>query len=269
MIFESPLPAEFDSGEFYEGTGAAYYLSPDKLAGDHSPVRYERELKLFRRQVTGGKVLDVGCGTGGFLHQLNQRFPGAYEVHGTDVAGPALDHAEGLGIRIRRGSFLDGGFAGEAFDAVTFWAVLEHLAEPKEFLQQACRVLKPCGVCIALVPNIRSLAVRLVGMRYRYILPQHVNYFSGQTLAGVAESVGGFSVEKVAFTHFNPVVIWQDWRRGDGFVSDQARGALLKKTNALKQRRGLAPVRWAYALTEACLGTLGLTDNVAVILRKP
>ncbi len=268
MVFESPLPGEFDSGEFYEGTGAAYYLSPDKLAGDHSPVRYERELKLFRRRAAGGKVLDVGCGTGGFLHQLNQRFPGAYEVHGTDVAGPALDHAEGLGIRIRRGSFLDGGFQAGTFDAVTFWAVLEHLAEPKEFLRQAFRVLKPGGVCIALVPNIRSLAVRLVGTRYRYILPQHVNYFSRHTLARLATEAGGFSVEAAAFSHFNPVVIWQDWRRGGGFVSDRDRGALLKKTNTLKQRRGLVPVRWAYALTEACLGIFDLTDNVAVVLRK-
>ncbi len=232
-------------------------------------MRYGRELKLFRRHVTGGRVLDVGCGTGGFLHQINQRFPGAYEVHGTDVAGAALDHAESVGIRIRRGSFLDASVEKkDAFDAVTFWAVLEHLAEPADFLKQAARVLKRGGVCIALVPNIRSLAVRLVGMRYRYILPQHVNYFSRQTLVRLAERAGDFALERVAFTHFNPVVIWQDRRRGDGFVGDGDRAALLKRTNALKQRAGLAPVRWAYALAEAGLATFGLTDNVAVVLLK-
>ena len=268
MVFESPLPGEFDSGAFYEGTGAAFYLSPDKLAGDHSPVRYERELTLFRRLVRTGRVLDVGCGTGGFLHRLNQRFAGDYAVHGTDVAGPALDHAEGLGIRIHRGSFLDGPFEADAFDAVTFWAVLEHLAEPKDFLRQAARVLKPGGFCIALVPNIRSLAVRLVGMKYRYILPQHLNYFSKRTLVRLAQEAGGFTVEDVIFTHFNPAVIWQDWRRDEDFVSDSDRAALLKRTNSLKQRRGLAPIRWAYSLAETCLGTLGLTDNVAVVLRK-
>ena len=268
MIFESPLPTEIDNGEFYEGTGAAFYLSPDKLAGDHSPVRYGRELRLFRRVVAKGHVLDVGCGTGGFLHQLNQRFPGSYDVHGTDVAGPALDHAESLGIRIRRGSFLDGSFEAGAFDAVTFWAVLEHLTEPKDFLKQAARVLKPGGICLALVPNIRSLAVRLIGTRYRYILPQHVNYFSRHTLARLASEAGDFSVEDVAFTHFNPVVIWQDWRRGGDLVSDRDRAALLQKTNSLKARRGLTPARWAYALLEVFLGTLGLTDNVAIVLRK-
>lgn len=231
-------------------------------------MRYERELKLFRRVVAKGRVLDVGCGTGGFLHRLNQRFPGNYDVHGTDVAGPALDHAESLGIRIRRGSFLDGSFEAGAVDAVTFWAVLEHLGEPKAFLKEAARVLKPGGICIALVPTIRSLAVRLIGTRYRYVLPQHVNYFSCPTLARLAEEAGDFSVEEVAFTHFNPVVVWQDWRRGGNFVSDQDRAALLQKTNSIKQRRRLAPLRWAYALAEAVLGTLGLTDNVAIVLRK-
>lgn len=269
MVFQTPLPLEFRSGEFYERTGAAFYLSQDKLAGDHSPVRYQRELGLFRRLLQRGDVLDVGCGTGGFLRQLTVRFPGDYRVTGTDVAGPALDHAEGLGIPVSRGSFLDGRLPELAFDAVTFWAVLEHLPEPAEFLRQAWRVLKPGGWCVALVPNLDSLAVRLLGMKYRYILPQHLNYFTAATLARLFESTAGWEISGARFTHFNPLVILRDARGGGRMVGDEERARLLAKTQTMRQRRGLAPVRWAYQGVEGVLSALRMADNVVMLARKP
>lgn len=268
MVFQSPLCPEFATGEFYEGTGAAFYLSPDKLGSDHSPVRYERELRLFARLVPGGCVLDVGCGTGGFLHQLTRRFPDRYAATGTDVAGPALDHAEKLGLRIHRGSFLDGSLAAGSFEAVTFWAVLEHLAQPTRFLREAHRVLRPGGLCFALVPNLDSLAVRLLGMRYRYVLPQHLNYFTAATLVRAFAEAGGWQLTARRFTHFNPLVVVQDFRNRQPFVSDVARAELLARTTAMKQRPVMAPLRWAYRGLELLLATLRLTDNVVVIARK-
>ena len=57
---------------------------------------------------------------------------------------------------------------------------------------------------------MKSLAVRFLGARYRYIYPQHLNYFTRQTLSGLVEA--RFSVVDFRSTHFNPIVIWQDWR---------------------------------------------------------
>jgi 2-polyprenyl-3-methyl-5-hydroxy-6-metoxy-1,4-benzoquinol methylase len=86
MIYANPAPAEFASGQYYDRVAAEYYLSPAKLESDYAPVRFERELNLFRKYSRGGAVLDVGCSSGGFLFQLCQRFPGSYEVLGTDVS---------------------------------------------------------------------------------------------------------------------------------------------------------------------------------------
>src|SRR3954468_12200640 len=57
-----------------------FYLSPEKLESDYAPVRYERELKVFRAWCRAGAVLDVGCSTGAFLHQLKTRFQAAYDA---------------------------------------------------------------------------------------------------------------------------------------------------------------------------------------------
>ena len=114
MIYANPAPAEFASGQYYDRAGADYYLSPAKLESDYAAVRFERELRLFRKHCQGGAVLDVGCSSGAFLFQLNQRFPGCYQVLGTDVSGPPLDYAEGRGVAVVRGNFLEQEFGRQA-----------------------------------------------------------------------------------------------------------------------------------------------------------
>lgn len=267
MIFVNPVPADLASGAYYDQAAATYYLSPDKLESDYAQVRYQRELRLFRTFSKRGLVLDVGCSSGGFLFNLSTRFPGDYQTLGVDASGPALDYAESRGIAIRRGSFLDLDFAAERFHAITFWAVLEHLAEPTRYLEKAAFLLPPGGHCFVLVPNMNSLAVRLLGSHYRYIYPEHLNYFTRETLRKIAAT--RFEVTSIHPMHFNPIVIWQDWRRRGAEVTQEDRARLLKRTTSYKQAAWLAPVRWAYSAAEKALGAMDLADNIAIVLRKP
>jgi len=267
MVYANPVPSEMATGSFYDEAGKDYYLSPAKLESDYADVRFERELRLFRKYCRRGTVLDVGCSSGAFLFQLRKRWPADYQVLGMDVSGPPLDYAESRGVPVVRGDFLEQRFDGRMFDAVTFWAVVEHLAAPKRFLEKAHTALKPGGLCFALVPNLRSFATRLLGAKYRYVYEQHLNYFSAQTL-GQLGARAGFEVIATRFTHFNPLVMWQDWRGGGREVSNVERGELLKQTTAMKQKAWLKPVRLLYGLTEWVIGSIGLADNVVVVLKK-
>ncbi|MCL5096192.1 MAG: class I SAM-dependent methyltransferase [Candidatus Omnitrophica bacterium] len=268
MVYADPVAADLASGVFYDRTEANYYLSPDKLESDYSPVRFERELRLLRKYCPRGAVLDVGCSTGAFLHQLNSRFPGDYRGVGTDVAGAALDHAEGQGIEVIRESFLEFDFGQRRFDAVTFWAVLEHVIDPVRFFDRAAGLLAPGGYCFALVPNLKSLAVRLLGTKYRYIMPDHMNYFAAKTLAHLAQTAGTLEIVALLSTHFNPLVLLYDWRGGDARVPDEARARLLKRTTAYKQNSWLKPLKTFYGAMESILGRLHLADNLVLVVRK-
>ena len=117
-----------------------------------------------------------------------------------------------------------------------------------------------------LVPNMKSLAVRLLGSRYRYIYPQHLNNFTESTLKKLIEKE--FAVQDLRTMHFNPLVIWQDWRRRGAAVSNKERGELLKRTTAYKQNPILRPARILYRIAEHMLTMLGLADNLAVALQK-
>ena len=264
LIYVNPVPAEMANGVFYDSAGGEY-LSPDKLAGDYAPVRFERELRHFRRLCPRGSVLDVGCSSGGFLYQLKTRFPTDYQILGADVSRAPLDHAEKMGVPVIRDNFLTHDFP-ERFDAITFWAVMEHLFEPEKFLRQAVSLLKPRGLCFILVPNMKSLAVRLLGAKYRYIFPEHINYFTPETLRTFAAR----ELEVVALksTHFNPIVLWKDFRGGARDIPRSERAELLKRTTACKQSPWLLPVRLAYQGTERLLGGLRLVDNLLIVGRK-
>jgi len=264
MIYANLVPVEMATGNFYDKAGSEY-LTPEKLESDYADVRFERELRLFRAYCRRGSVLDVGCSSGGFLYQLKKRFPNDYKILGTDVSTEPLTHAAKMGVPVADGEFLQQTFE-EPFDAVTFWAVMEHLPSPKLFLRKAASVLKPGGYCFILTPNMDSLAVRLIGARYRYIFPEHLNYFTPQTMKKFAELE--FTPVAMKSTHLNPLVIWKDFRGGERDISRAERVNLLKRTTGYKQSPWLAPVKVAYQATESILGKFFLADNVAIVALK-
>jgi 2-polyprenyl-3-methyl-5-hydroxy-6-metoxy-1,4-benzoquinol methylase len=270
MCFANPIQAALLDGRYYHQAGADYYTSPAKLRGDFSPVRFRREMRWFRRYCPQGRVLDVGCNTGAFLHQLQALYPADYSVMGIDVSGPALNHAASLGLRVKALPLDHPELDETSFDAITFWAVLEHVGDPGLLLTQAAHRLINGGHIFVLVPNVQSLAIRLLGARYRYVLPEHINYFSALTLRLLARTVPSLRVMKVCSTHFNPVVIWQDATCSQKEVPSAERARLMLRTNDLKEKRGVVArlLQRAYACNEALLRGMGLADNLLMVLRK-
>jgi 2-polyprenyl-3-methyl-5-hydroxy-6-metoxy-1,4-benzoquinol methylase len=199
------------------------------------------------------------------LWQLQRRHPADYKILGTDVSEAPLAHAARMGVPVIRDDFLSHNF-DQQFDAVMFWAVIEHLFAPDKFLKKAADILKPGGLCFILVPNLNSLAIKLLGAKYRYVFPEHLNYFSPQTLNRFFGRE--FELESISTTHFNPFVIWQDFWRGERDVPREERARLLKRTNAYKKSPWLWPVKAAYQASEKILGRGLLADNLVAVARK-
>src|SRR5436853_2941576 len=109
------------------------------------------------------------------------------------------------------------------------------------------------------------MATQLLAQRYRYILPQDVNYFTAETLRALCSKY--FQVEKIATSHFNPMVTWSDLKaKKDAVEADRL--ALLAKTTALKKSRVLYPLRFLYEGAEAVLAKRMLADNLVAVLKK-
>jgi SAM-dependent methyltransferase len=105
----------------------------------------------------GGRLIDVGCGTGNGLLIFYERF-GVGGV-GVDVSGGMLRIAQakladrGLPIELH---CLDGQklpFDDDAFDSGISFEVLEHTPDPARLLAELARVVKPGGTVVVTTPN--------------------------------------------------------------------------------------------------------------------
>src|SRR5467141_3029220 len=102
----------------------------------------------------GGKLLDIGCGTGNLLAAAREA---GYDVTGIELDRNAARFAkERLGLQnilpLSISEFAEQ-HKGERFDVVTFFEVLEHQAAPVEFLQKVKACVRPGGVIALSVPN--------------------------------------------------------------------------------------------------------------------
>jgi 2-polyprenyl-3-methyl-5-hydroxy-6-metoxy-1,4-benzoquinol methylase len=102
----------------------------------------------------GGKLLDVGCGTGNFLAAARDA---GYDVSGTELDRDAARFAKDqLGLlHIFPLAILDfvQQHPGKTFDVVTFFEVLEHQATPAAFLEAVRHCVRSRGLIALSVPN--------------------------------------------------------------------------------------------------------------------
>ncbi len=130
--------------------------SEGRLVKDHLTISEddERRYNEFHYSMRGKKILDIGCGMGGFLRLMRNEA----QVHGIELMPGPREELCQQGIVVKK-SFDE--FEEQQFDFITLFHVFEHLDEPLEFLETAKRFLKPTGKIIIEVPHARDALITL------------------------------------------------------------------------------------------------------------
>ena len=149
---------------------------------DDDQRRYEYCLPI----VNGKKVLDFGCGNGGFLIRILDRaesllgvdLENALSVHFSDRKIPFTDNLDSI---------------TEQYDVITMFHVLEHLTDPSEMLRELKTFLKPGGQIIIEVPNANDALLTLYGseaFRDFVYWSFHLFIFNAKTLSLLFKRAG-------------------------------------------------------------------------------
>lgn len=157
-----------------------------------TPVQYI-EARLGAREGEKLSVLDVGCGSGHYLASLDARFV----PYGIELSKGLADKAQRAfsprGGRVVNASTVEAlpEFAPASIDAVVMRSYLEHEPQARAVLAGAHAVLRQGGIVVVKVPNYGSLNRMIMRERWcGFRFPEHVNYFTPQSLAKMAASVG-------------------------------------------------------------------------------
>ena len=135
-----------------------------------------------------GMLLDVGSGTGSFVHTMS--------VAGWNVVGVEPDPAARAFALKKYNSDI---YPAEelfmlpdaTYDAITMWHVLEHVHRLDDYIAQLKKVLAPGGKIIIAVPNYTSKDAKVYQSNWAaYDVPRHLYHFSPQSMRKLMEQHG-------------------------------------------------------------------------------
>jgi SAM-dependent methyltransferase len=125
---------------------------------------------LARRlpDLSGLRVLDVGCGGGGFAPQL--RKAGAAYVQGVEIDPASAEIAGNLCDDVINDSIegaLNGPLAGTSWDFIVLADVLEHLVDPWTVMSEIGGIVAPGGRILVSIPNVAHKTVLAQLIKHR------------------------------------------------------------------------------------------------------
>lgn len=166
----------------------------------HTRAGWHHNQFLKDPKIYGKKLLDVGCGPGAFLNEAKKK---GYEVWGLDFDGGNVKVAkERYGIEnvyIKSVEEASRDFAGQRFDVVTLFEVLEHLDDPVRFMAQVKDILSQEGYIVVSLPN-RDRFLDTLGEGDNP--PNHLTRWTLNSLSTFLER-NGFSVVKSVAKRLN------------------------------------------------------------------
>lgn len=187
LFFTQDIPSENEIGRFYQSE--QYISHTDTSKGIINRLYHlvrSKTLKSKRsliEKVSGiksGKILDIGSGTGSFLHTMRSA---GWEIQGIEPDEVARKNAETLHNIQALTSENVGGLPAESFDVITMWHVLEHVHQLDNQIEELGRLLKATGKIFIAVPNHTSYdATHYKEYWAAWDVPRHLYHFSPNSM---------------------------------------------------------------------------------------
>ena len=199
FLMTAPRPTEENIGAYYDSTE---YISHSNTKGDLISNLYQmaRSLSLRKKyrliqSISQGKtLLDIGCGTGEFLHFMDTQ---NYDVMGIEPNKSAREQSiNNYSLNVGDESKLKE-FPNESFDIISLWHVLEHVYSLNERMECLYRLLKRDGKLILALPNFESGDAKYYGKYWAaYDVPRHLYHFNEKSIRYLLDK-HGFKLEQI------------------------------------------------------------------------
>ena len=188
LLFTEPRPDSNHIGKYYQSE--EYYSHQENKSGfiqkiyeSVKKVNLKHKRKLATKGMKVGTMLEIGCGVGDFLHEMEQR---GWNCTGIEPSKEAKAIAQN---RVKANILNPEDLAtlkDESFDLITMWHVLEHVDNLKDEVRHLQRLLKKGGRLVLALPNFKSTDAEYYREYWAaYDVPRHLNHFCRESITNI------------------------------------------------------------------------------------
>lgn len=157
---------------------------------------------LVKRGLTGGDLLEVGCGYGYLLVEARSLFNRRI---GTDFSTEAVKHARNNCDEVYIGG-IERIPQEMSFDVIISVGVLEHVYQPIDFVEKLSCHLNENGVLILATPDFGSFWRLIFGKKWpSFKIPEHVTFWDKKTLSRLFSMTGFNEMQTIPYPHAFPI----------------------------------------------------------------
>jgi len=199
FLFTQNIPDEESIGSYY---ASEEYISHsdtkkglvNRLYHIARKIMLGRKYRLINKISSGKTLLDIGCGTGYFLNYMKDK---GFQTLGLEINEQARNFGkQHFGLNILHPEKLLNGEINQKFKVITLWHVLEHLYQPRLYLQKISAILDKDGILILALPNPDSFDGKFYKKFWAgYDVPRHIWHFTPQTIAKLTSA--NFTITKL------------------------------------------------------------------------
>jgi len=187
LVWLDPMPTAAEVAAYYEQSYRDGIYEPYAAADTIRRLIAEHRLAEVRPHARPGRWLDVGAATG---HFVEAAVLAGIAAEGCELSGSAVESARARGLTMHHAAVED--FTPAApYDTITAFDVLEHLREPRAFLDRLRRWLTPGGTLALTLPDVSSIYPRVMRRHWFYYAPSdHLHYFDPRTITRLLSEHG-------------------------------------------------------------------------------
>jgi SAM-dependent methyltransferase len=201
-LTEDEMQRVYQDPAYFQGGESGY--SDTSYSEQESALRatFKALLRnLKKRGMTGGDLLEVGCGYGYLLDEARSYFRRRV---GTEYSPEAAVRARGTGAEVFAGG-IEQLPDGPLFDCALAIQVIEHIYDPVDFMNRLVARVRPGGYVVLATPDIGGSLRKIMGRSWpSYKVPEHVVYFDYAALRRLMTKVGLSNIARLPYPHAFP-----------------------------------------------------------------
>lgn len=227
-IYMNPRPTESVLGDFYKQSQNYdfwnKYIFPTTDAVRKEKIfkpRADKTVQFCEKYgVKGGTLLEIGSAFGTYCEAVREKdfFERIVAVEPT----PGLAQTcRNKNIETFEQTIEELSFLKESADVVANFEVIEHLGNPKLFIQKSVEYLKKGGLFICTCPNGEGLGTLVLKEQAKVVDHEHVNYFNPKSLSLLLDICGLETLEVTTPGELDVDLLFNDYKQCPDLFEDK------------------------------------------------